>query len=110
MPRYKLFSLRESLVQRFRESAPKPKPYGLQLRDYEEAGEVEAAGPYGAWKQLQEGAEGRALRQFGVGDAIESEEGDLIVLNYWGFDDAAWCVAEAADAIGESEAPAAVAD
>ncbi|MDA1312656.1 MAG: hypothetical protein O2968_04905 [Acidobacteria bacterium] len=108
MPRYKLFYLRDSLVQRFRESAPKTKPYGLHLRDYEEAREIEALGPYGAWKQLREETEESAQRAFGVGDAIESEESALSVLNYWGFDEAAWQLSESgaessgAEPVGES--------
>ena len=104
MPRYKLFYLRDSLVQRFRESAPKTKPYGLHAWDYEEAGEVEAPGPYGVWKMLREETEAGARREFGVGDAIESEESDLIVLNYWGFDEAAWRLPESGDEVGETEA------
>jgi hypothetical protein len=104
MPRYKLFYLRDSLVQRFRESAPKTKPYGLHPRDYEEAGEIEAPGPYGVWKQLREQTGDRASREFGVGDAVETEGSDLIVLNYWGFDEAAWRLPEFGDEVSEIEA------
>ena len=95
MPRYKLFYLRDSLVQKFRESAPKAKPYGLRARDYDEAGEIEAPGPYGAWKLLREPEDAEERREFGVGDALELEPSDVVVLNHWGFDRAEWRHTEA---------------
>ena len=104
MPRYKFFHLRDSSVQRFRESAPKPKPYGLRRQDYEKMGAIEATGPYGAWKQLRENSGERAeQREFGVGDVLESEASDLIVLNHWGFDDAEWRLAHSAAEFTETE-------
>jgi hypothetical protein len=104
MPRYKFFHLRDSLVQRFRESAPKPKPYGLRRQDYEEEGAIEAMGPYGAWKQLRENSEeGSERREFGVGDALESPASELIVLNHWGFDEAEWRLEDSAAEVAETE-------
>ena len=106
MPRYKFFHLRDSLVEKFRESAPKAKPYSLRARDYEEAGEIDAAGPYGAWKLLQEPerAEGEGCRGFGVGDALELEPAELVILNHWGFDHAEWRQVEGG--LSETEVPA----
>ena len=109
MPRYTLFYLHDSHVEKFRESPPKPKPYGLRDRDYEQAGEIEAPGPYAVWKQLQEESEeqpgGRVL---GVGDVLESEASSLLVLNHWGFDEAAWQSAETVTDATEPEAALAV--
>lgn len=109
MPRYKLFYLHDSHVEKFRGSPPKPKPYGLKDRDYEHVGEVDAPGPYAVWKQLQERSDGQpGSRTLGVGDVLESEESTLLVLNHWGFDEAAWQSAETVEEAAEPEAALAV--
>lgn len=66
----------------------------MKMRDYEEAGEVEAATPYAAWKILD--GENRALQP---GDVLENvtadgTPGELRVLKYIGFEPAMWYVAE----------------
>lgn len=109
MPRYKLFYLRDSHIEKFRESPPKPKPYGLRDRDYEQLGDIEAPGPYAAWKQLQEESEEQqGGRAFGVGDVLESETPSLLVLNHWGFDEAEWRSTETATEGNEAETARAV--
>ncbi|MCY4585663.1 MAG: hypothetical protein OXB98_06445 [Bryobacterales bacterium] len=71
MPFYKLFYLRDSQIQKFRESPPKPRPYRLRIRDYNEAGEIEAPTPYAVWKRLRDEPEARhGRREFGVGDVL----------------------------------------
>jgi len=103
MPHFQLFYLRDVLIQKFRESAPLEKPYSLRPQDYEEGGSIEAPGPYGAWKQLQENSEkGDGRREFGVGDVLESEGSELIVLNYWGFDEAVWRLPHAEPEVSEA--------
>ncbi len=89
MPRYKVFRLRNSQVEKFRDRSPAPKPYQLKTGDYQEGGEVEAASPYAAWKQLQD-RDDDPERRFGVGDVLASESASPLVLNYWGFDEAGW--------------------
>jgi hypothetical protein len=88
MPCYRLFFLRDRYVSSYREGPPHTKPYQLRIRDYEEGGEAKAATPYAAWKSLRNHSDAR--RSFGVGDALESDTGELLVLNYWGFDVAHW--------------------
>ena len=106
MPRYKLFYLNDSQVEKFREAPPKPKPYEARDRDYEQVAEIEAPGPYAVWKRLQEESEDQpGQRAFGVGDILESEESSLLVLNHWGFDEAKWKSAETVtDAVETEEA------
>ena len=91
MPRYRILYLRDSQVDRFRNATPREKPYHLRVRDYDEGEVIEASTPYLVWKQLQEdeGAS-ETKRPFGVGDGLQSDESELLVLNYWGFDEARW--------------------
>ena len=71
MPLYNLFYLRDSQIQKFREAPPKPRPYRLRIRDYNEAGEIEAPTPYAVWKRLRDEPEARhGRREFGVGDVL----------------------------------------
>ena len=58
---------------------------------------VEADHPYDAWKQLQgeEAAAAGLPRAMGVGDVLADEQNALLLLNYWGFDPAAWFDPEA---------------
>ena len=100
MPRYQVFYLRDTQAQRFRNAAPKEKPYSLRIKDYDEGETIEAPTPYALWKQLQEG-EGARERPFGVGDVLESDESELLVLNFWGFDEAQWQDAEDSAEEGE---------
>jgi hypothetical protein len=62
----------------------------LKPRDFEPAGEVEAASVYEAWAALR-GTE-RALL---VGDVLESGSGELRICKYVGFEEAQWFVPEA---------------
>ena len=106
MPRYQVFYLRDTQVQRFRNAVPKEKPYHLRIKDYDEGETIEAPTPYALWKQLQEG-EGTTERPFGVGDVLESDESELLVLNFWGFDEAQWRAAEGSVEEGELQTVAA---
>ena len=106
MPRYQVFYLRDTQVQKFRNAAPKEKPYSLQIKDYEEGETIEASTPYAVWKQLQE-AEGTKERPFAVGDVLQSDESEPLVLNFWGFDEAQWQATEGTVEEGELQALAA---
>jgi hypothetical protein len=94
MPRYRVFYLRDDLSLRFRELPPASPRKELKARDYELAGEMEAAGPYAVWQALQSpGSEACPLavrRPFAVGDAVEQVEGQLQLCVFGGFEDAAW--------------------
>jgi hypothetical protein len=93
MARYRIYYLRESQRQHFRQAPPAPGPLKLKLKDYEASGEIEAASPYTAWKQLQETP--GELRPISVGDALETETGALLICRYAGFEEAQWFVPEA---------------
>lgn len=91
MPRYRMHYLKDSALRAFRESPPSDKPYTLRMRDYEARGEIEASSPYTAWKLLQrEEPHPQYPRKFGVGDVLETESSELLLLNFWGFDSAQW--------------------
>lgn len=61
----------------------------LKPRDYEPAGEVEAAGWYDVWTQLR-GTEGA----LDVGDVLESADGQVRICKYVGFEEARWVLPE----------------
>lgn len=95
MPRYRIFYLKDSVARTFREAGPKPQPYLLRRHDYEQGSEIEASNPYEAWKRSQgQQAEGPEDRRMDVGDALESESSELLIMNFWGFDEARWEGAE----------------
>jgi len=66
----------------------------VKLKDYEEAGNVDAVNPYGAWEQLK--GTGAALQ---VGDILENEIGEIRLFKYVGFEEAKWVVAEQGPAV-----------
>ena len=93
MARYRIYYLRESQRQHFRQAPPAPGPLKLKLKDYQPGGEIESASPYTAWKQSQETP--GELPPIGVGDALESDTGALLLCRYVGFEEAEWFVPEA---------------
>jgi hypothetical protein len=91
MPVYRVFYLKDSEIERFREMAPKAEPYHLKPRCYEESGHIEASNVYAAWQALQEaGGEGGPGRRMGVGDALQAESDVPQVCTFWGFEPAIW--------------------
>jgi hypothetical protein len=94
MPRYRIHRIKETPGEHFRWAAHTGGVEIVKMKDYEEAGEVEAATPYAAWKVL--GGENRALEP---GDLLElltadGEPGELTILKYIGFEPAKWYVPE----------------
>ena len=93
---FRILYLAEGKEDAFRTRAPGKPPYLLRKSHYEEGPEIIAESPYDLWEQLRtpDSAERcNAPRPVGVGDALES--GDrLLLCNFWGFDQAAWHVAE----------------
>lgn len=91
MPRYRIHRLNDSHAEAFRAAPPREAPRELRPNRYEETGEIEAAGPYQAWKALQdaseEGSERDPLR---VGDVLAPEHGPALLCTYWGFEEASW--------------------
>lgn len=92
MPAYRILLLEETRVEDFRTRAPRPGALILKPQHYEEAGSIEAEHPYDAWKRLQaEEPESAAIRRpLGVGDVLVDSDDRPMLLNYWGFDSAAW--------------------
>ena len=99
MPRYRIYHLKESQRQHFRNATPASGPEGAPLKlkpkDYQPGGEIEASSPYAAWKQMREA--GDEQRPIDIGDALETDTGALLVCKYVGFEEAQWFVPETPD-------------
>lgn len=86
---YQILQLVESHVEKFRTRKPVEGSVALARQHYEEAGSVEASGPYEAWMMLRNGAV-ELPREFGVGDVLETDDSAPLVCNYWGIEMASW--------------------
>jgi hypothetical protein len=91
MPRYRIHYLKESQRQHFRNAPPVTGPLKIKLKDYQEGGEIEAASPYAAWKQIQATQDRRPIE---VGDAVETDAGALYLCRWAGFEEAHWHLPE----------------
>jgi len=86
---YRIHRMKDHVRQSFRYA---PHTSGIMMikpRDFEDAGEVEAANVYDAWMGLR-GAE----RALDIGDVLESADGGLCVCKYVGFEEARWVMPE----------------
>ena len=72
----------------------------VKPRDYQDAGHVEAANEYEAWRVLRE-----SERALVIGDVLETETGELRICKYVGFESAQWVVPEVKSGL-ESVPPA----
>jgi hypothetical protein len=82
---YRIFRMREQARLSFRVAPHTSGETAVKLKDYSEAGTVEAASTYEAWDLL------RATEQpLEVGDVLEAELGGIKICKYIGFDDAKW--------------------
>ncbi len=68
----------------------------MKLKDYEQVHTVDASGPYAVWMQMKD-----SDSPLQVGDILESDNGELRIYKYVGFEEAQWQVVEAKPA-GES--------
>jgi hypothetical protein len=82
---YRIHRLKENARQQFRWAPHTIGPSQAKPKDYEIFGEVEAATPYSAWLALKDGEQ--ALQP---GDILESENGELRIYKYVGFEEAQW--------------------
>ncbi|MFN0104079.1 MAG: hypothetical protein ACKV2U_18590 [Bryobacteraceae bacterium] len=89
MPTYRIFRMKEQSRLSFRAAPHTSGETAVKLKDYVEAGPVEAVNAYEAWELLR--ATDRPLE---VGDILESELGGIQICKYIGFDDAKWIVPE----------------
>jgi hypothetical protein len=94
---YRIYRMKEPAQQQFRWAPHVGGCASVKPKDYEQRGEVEALHEYDAW---------RALRESGaplvVGDLLETENGQLRICKYVGFEPAQWVLPEARHA-AESE-------
>ena len=89
MPSYRIHCLREALRQQFRAAPHVSGSASVKPKDYEPAGQVDALHEYDAWRILRE-----SERPLSVGDLLETEEGQLRICKYVGFEPAQWVVPE----------------
>lgn len=98
MAKYRAFYLKDDVSRRFRELPAASAKKQIRARDCPVTMEVEADDEYGAWSLLQAFGSGQpgepAGRAFGVGDALETEDGRLLLCMFGGFEAASWWVPE----------------
>ena len=100
MPLFRIYRMKDSPRQQFRWAPHVSGCASIKPKDYEPCGEIAAPHEYGAWKQLREA--GDALL---VGDLLESQDGQLRICKYVGFEPAQWVLPEPkAPAEAESQA------
>jgi hypothetical protein len=95
MPRYRIHRIKEGPSESFRWAAHTGGLAVVKAKDYELGGEVEAATPYAAWKDLRAGANplrpGDLLERIGTSDEPPTE---LLIAKYIGFEPAQWFIPE----------------
>ena len=91
MPSYRVYHMKDSLQQQFRWAPHVPGNATVKPKDYEQNGHIDAQNEYDAWRLLRE-----SDRPLGVGDLLESEDGQLRICKYVGFEPAQWVQPEPA--------------
>lgn len=91
MPRYRVYHMKDSLRQQFRWAPHVSGNVAVKPKDYEQNGHIQAQNEYDAWRLLRE-----SDRPLGVGDLLESEDGQLRICKYVGFEPAQWVQPEPA--------------
>ncbi len=86
---YRIYRMKDSPRQQFRWAPHVSGCTSVKPRDYERCGQVEARHEYDAWRRMRESGEPLA-----VGDLLESEDGQLRVCKYVGFEPAQWVLPE----------------
>jgi hypothetical protein len=85
MPNYRIYRMKEAPRQHFRSAPHLSGAADVKPKDYEEAGQIEAANEYAAWDNLR-----ASEKPFEIGDLLEMENGELRICKYIGFERAAW--------------------
>lgn len=81
--------MKDSPRQQFRFAPHVSGVARVKPKDYQDAGYVEAGNEYEAWRQLRDSEEPLA-----IGDVLETENGELRICKYVGFEAAQWIVPE----------------
>jgi hypothetical protein len=103
MPRFRIHWLADAHLDSFRDKPPRNGPEPVRIKHYESGGEIEAVSPYDVWLRLQGDAPERTGRRaFGVGDILETPEGEAVICRYWGFEAAAWVDLEKIESVETS--------
>jgi hypothetical protein len=89
MPHYRIYRMKDSPRQQFRWAPHLSGCAALKPKEYEPRGEVEARHEYEAWQLMRDTGEPIA-----VGDLLESEDGQLRICKYVGFEPAQWVLPE----------------
>ena len=87
---YRIYRLKDSVRQQFRWAPHTIGATVVKQKEYEQVHSTEASGPYAAWIQLKDSD--FALQ---IGDILESDDGQLRIYKYVGFEEAQWQVVEA---------------
>ena len=81
--------MKDSPRQQFRLAPHLSGCASLMPKEYEPRGEVEARHEYDAWERMRDSGEPIA-----VGDLLETEDGQLRICKYVGFEPAQWVLPE----------------
>ena len=101
MALYRIYRMKESVRQQFRWAPHTIGMTSVKPKDYEQIHVMEASGPYAVWMQRKD-SEDPLL----VGDILESDNGELRIYKYVGFEEAQWVLPEVKSPPAET-APAA---
>ena len=86
---YRIFRMKEAPRQQFRWAPHTSGVTMLKPRDFEQQGEVAAAGVYDAWSSLRQSD--LPLR---IGDVLMNPTGEIRIYKYVGFEEALWVIPE----------------
>jgi hypothetical protein len=99
---FRIHRMKETARDSFRWAAHTSGCAVVKPKDYEPAGEIEAASAYAAWTTLR-----NAERPLETGDVLEDDAGVLRIAKYIGFETAQWWVPEPRPVISLTTAQAA---
>lgn len=81
--------MKDAQRQQFRWAPHVSGSAGVKPKDYEHRGEIEALNEYDAWRLLRDSGQPLA-----IGDLLETEDGQLRICKYVGFEPAQWVLPE----------------
>jgi len=90
MPSYRIHHLKDHLKQSFRNAPHVSGAASVKPRDYNPGDSIEARTPYAAYFELRGGS-----NPIEVGDLLETEDGELRIFKFVGFEEARWVLPEA---------------